>query len=57
MKPEPIKLSEKTLPELHGILMTLTRAIEDAGCPDCSPPPEVFQARENVEDEIASRGI
>lgn len=56
MKPEPFKLNEMTLPELHGMLMNLNRAIDNTGCEDCTTPPEVLQARENIEDEIASRG-
>jgi hypothetical protein len=56
-QPKPLIPSELTTERLRAMLRTLTTIIEDTNCAECTPPPEVFQARENILLELEHRGI
>jgi hypothetical protein len=56
-KPQPIDLKAQDVPQLRRMQQSLERAIEEAhnSCEECQPPPEMLQALDNIEAEIASR--
>lgn len=56
-KPQPIDLRKQDVPQLRRMQQSLERAIDEAhnACSECQPPPELLQALNNIEEEIASR--